>query len=260
MAAQPVKGRKPKHQKQLGTSATGAYDCGPRSWQMGIDVQTGGALRPGPKRLRQLGGVAGPRTTRAEHAHQAIDALPTPKGFRRKLKYRMKLKRPWAEAERALRERKAVHIALDYGDINRNWPELSSQKTFHGGHSVLIFGIRRKKAPGAKGWEVGVNDPLASRRRWWPMAAVRHSAGKIAGMPRRFYGGVFEPGVRKIQDVEPPGPVDDPEETPVVGGPTTPETGEEVTDPSRQFCVDADDDIADDDSELEGQLDDVDPS
>ena len=120
----------PKHQRQIGTSPTGAFDCGPRSWQMGIDVQTGGLKRPGPTKLRKLARRTGNQTTRAEDADTAVEAFGRRlKGFKEPLRYRVKLRRPWEEAEKALRNRRAVHIAIDYGVVNRNKPEFSSQTT-----------------------------------------------------------------------------------------------------------------------------------
>ena len=249
MAVQRVKGRKPKHQRQIGTSPTGAFDCGPRSWQMGIDVQTGGLKRPGPTKLRKLARRIGSQTTRAEDADKAVEAFGGRlRGFKEPLRYRMKLRRPWEEAEKALRNRRAVHIAIDYGVVNRNKPEFSSQSDFDGGHSILLFGIRKARGAGARGWEIGVNDPLASRRRWWPLGLVRHAAGSIAGEPKTFYGGIFIPGLREVKDVDPPDTVEEAEEVPVSGAPQGPAEGEAVTDPGSEFPDDTVDDIEDNDS------------
>jgi hypothetical protein len=224
---------------------------------MGIDVQSGGVKRPGPRRLRRLAKRAGPVTTRAEDADQAVKQLSRARGFKKRFKYNVKLQRPWAEAEKALRNRRAVHIAIDYGVVNRNRPRFSSQRSFNEGHSILLFGIRKNKKTG-KGWEIGVNDPLAGRRRWWPLGLVRHAAGRIAGKPRHFYGGIFVPGILDGKTVAPAHKTTEAEDSDIQDGTKQiPAPGEAVTNPSCEFADDADDKIDDDESGItDGNLSD----
>ena len=132
-------------------------------------------------------------------AKKAVESFNNIKGLR-PLRYVKKENRPWAEAEKALRRRRAVHLAISYGVVNARIPEKSGDPNFDGGHSILVFGIKRR--PDGHGWLVGVNDPLADGRRsgipkgrqWWPLGVVRDAAGKLAGSNDRFYGGIFRPG------------------------------------------------------------------
>ena len=119
-------------------------------------------------------------------------------------------------------------------------PAFSSQRSFNEGHSILLFGIRRKK--NRKGWEIGVNDPLAGRRRWWPLGLVRHAAGSIAGKPQHFYGGIFVPGVLDGPAQPPEDKGKDAEEQDLPGEPKQiPAPGEVVTRPGCDFEDKADD-------------------
>jgi hypothetical protein len=98
---------------------------------------------------------------------------------------------------------------------------------------MLLFGIRRN--PG-NGWEIGVNDPLASRRAWWPLGLVRHAAGRIAGRPKYVIGGIFRPGVIEVEEeVEPPDDDVVAESQPVAGGPEVPEQGAEILEAADEF-------------------------
>ena len=194
--------RRPKHQAQLGRgtlvpgSATrGTRDCGPRSWQMGIDAQTRGVRRPGVGKLRRHAGAIGPRATTFLHARRAIDGMAVPD--RTRLRYY--IRRRLADVRQAVRAGRPVHLGIDYGRFGDLMGGTVGDPAFRGGHSVLVCGQRQRR--GRVEWRLF--DPLDDGRtprtpkgpRWVPRAALTRAAVVLAnGDPDRIWAGVFGGG------------------------------------------------------------------
>lgn len=153
----------PRHQKQLGQGvpvpgkAQGSRDCGPRSWSMGVDARSKGRKRPSVRLLRHRGGVPGPQPTSIDDAHRALHGMIIP--GRTPLRYYRKAKA--TAVQHAVAAGKPVHLGIDYGTWNDVMKGDTGDPRFRGGHSVLVFGERRRGA----GIEWLLFDPLDDGRR-----------------------------------------------------------------------------------------------
>lgn len=179
----------PIHQKQLGRGvpvpgkAQGSRDCGPRSWQMGVDARSKGRKRPGVRALRRRGGVTGPQATSIDDAHRALDGMNIP--GRTPLRYYRK--RQATAAQKAVAAGKPVHLAIDYGKWNDVMRKDTGDPAFRGGHSVLVFGERRR----GSGIEWLLFDPLDDGRRKAIPRGPRWVLRKHVMAAARALGGIW---------------------------------------------------------------------
>ena len=181
---------RPKHRIQLGRPVTGPVDCGPRSWQMAIDNATRGARKPGIDKLRALGTRPGRQPTNVYDAERAFNALGIP--------YERKVRAPWNELFRALKDGHGVQLCIDYGIYADRAQHLGST-TFRGGHSIYLDALRRV----GSGYQILDMDPLFDGRRpgiakgpqWVRMSILRRAAEAFSGRSGTFWGGIVPPVV-----------------------------------------------------------------
>lgn len=193
----------PALQPQLGRGipvpgrTRGSRDCGPRSWQMGIDARTRGRVHHTIAWLRNRGRVPGPVPTSIDDARKAIDGLAVP--GRSPLRYYRR--RKVAGVRKAVRAGFPVQLGIDYGAFNRLQRKRTGDPNFSGGHSVLVYGQR----DGKRGVEWQLFDPLDDGRRagiprgprWVPRKHLIKAAVALAGGDREaIYAGIVAGGRR----------------------------------------------------------------
>lgn len=196
MAYQPVL------QTQLGRGipvpgrTRGSRDCGPRSWQMGIDARTRGRVHHTIAWLRARGRVPGPVPTSIDDAKRAIDGIRVP--GRGPLRYYRR--RTVAAARKAVRAGYPLQLGIDYGAWNKSQRRHTGDPRFTGGHSVLVFG-QRVTDHGVIQWHLF--DPLEDHRRpeiprgprWVDRKDLIAAAVELAGGRRdAIYAGVIAGG------------------------------------------------------------------
>ena len=190
----------PKFQSQLNRGKTSSTDCGPRSWQMGIDAQTHGDKRPAPDETRKRAGC-GDGTTSIYDADKAVETY-TPKG-RKDLKYYIKSKLD--DVKEAVKNGKGVHVCVDYGEFNKRSPK-TGDPNFKGGHSMYVLGQRKKTGnDGETKVQWHLYDPLMDGRRsgiaqgpaWIERKHITKSMEAFAGGKGKCYAGVFGGGAKK---------------------------------------------------------------
>lgn len=259
---------RPDHRTQLQKPRTGPFDCGPRSWQHGIDFQTHGRKAPGIDQLRRQGGRPGAQPTNVYDADRAFDA--------QRLRYARIVGGDWSDAVGALRAGKGLQICVSYGVVTDLQPRRSGSESFRGGHSIYIQELRRTRH--TRRLVVLSFDSLFDGRRpgipsdkahWVRLGTYRRATQAFAGRAGLWWGGIIapyrgdiggpglpgweEPDIPDIDDVAPIDPDDDP----VEGEPLPPgSSGEDLDDrdPDDEEEDDADDDALDliDDDEAEG--------
>jgi hypothetical protein len=180
----------PKFQRQLDRDgSTDEVDCGPRSWQMLLDYQSRGELRPGPSETRKRADC-GNGPTNVDDAKRAVESYD-PKGRKPLVYYR---KTRTEDVKAAVRNGKAVHLCIDYGVINDR-SEHTGDPAFRGSHSVLALGWREVDG-GAVQWRIW--DPLMDGRRdgiaqgpvWIKQAIMVDACETLGGGPGKCYAGV----------------------------------------------------------------------
>ena len=194
----------PKHQAQLGRGppvpgrTRGSRDCGPRTWQMGVDYLTKGQKVPGITELRRRGNVPGPQPTNVQDAKLAVESYQKIKG-RKPLRYYIKSR--IADVKTAVAKGKFVQCAIDYGKFN-DLMHRTGDPNFRGGHSIGILGQKTLKS-GRVRWLLW--DPLDDNRRgeipqgprWVDRWKVIRSMESFAGGKGRCYAGVFGGGQKR---------------------------------------------------------------
>lgn len=117
---------------------------------MGQDAQSGGKVVPNIATIRRRMGKPGPQTTTTADAARAVRASG----------YRYYLVRDVAKIRRAVRNGRPVQLAIDYGVLNDELRR-TGDPNFRGGHSVLVYGQRRRQ--GVVEWRLF--DSLDDKRR-----------------------------------------------------------------------------------------------
>lgn len=154
----------PIHQAQLYRGVPvpgrtqGSRDCGPRSWQMGADARSDGALRIGVRRLRRRAGATGPVPTSMDDAQRALDGLKVPG----RTPLRAWRKRSSEAIQEAVQRGHPVVLAIHYGRWNEVMAKDTGDPYFTGAHSVLVRRERRRPRAGVE-WLLF--DPLDDGRR-----------------------------------------------------------------------------------------------
>jgi len=153
----------PVHRMQLGRGTPvpgrtrGALDCGPRSWQVGIDARTRGTAFYPVSFLRARGRVPGPQPTNIDDAKRAIDGLRV----QRRTPLRYFRRRTVAGVRKAVRRGFPVQLAISYRKWNTIVKHDSGDPAFRGGHSILIADQRDR----GHGVEWLIYDSLEDGRR-----------------------------------------------------------------------------------------------
>ena len=190
----------PLHQPQLdrGTPVPGrtqgSRDCGPRTWQMGIDFLTRGGKVPDIAELRRRGQVSGPQRTDVNDARLAVQSYDSIRG-RRPL--RLYVKTYLGDVSAAVRAGKYVLACIDYGVLNDRLAR-TGDPAFRDGHSVGLLGHR--VMGGEVQWRLW--DPLDDGRRagipegprWVDKADLVAAMEAFAGGSGRCWAGVFGGG------------------------------------------------------------------
>ena len=192
----------PKHQPQLGRGVAvpgrtkGSRDCGPRTVQMGIDLQSQGTQVPTIPTIRKGMGRNGPEQTNIYNTKACVDGMTVPghKPLRYYIKSRI------SDVKAAAKAGRYIQCCLDYGEFNRVMAR-TGDPYFTGGHSVGVCGQRKKN--GVVQWLLW--DPLDDQRRrgipkgprWVPAWKVIRALEKFAGGKGRCYAGVFGGGEKK---------------------------------------------------------------
>jgi hypothetical protein len=193
----------PKFQPQLGRGVPvpgrtrGSRDCGPRSWQMGIDFLTKGRKRPGVWDLRRRGNVTGPVPTSVWDAKLAVESFDSIRGL---TPLRYYIRRDIESVRRAVHNGKYVHVCVDYETMNKLMTR-TGDPNFKGGHSIGVLGER--KLGGTVQWRIF--DPLDDARRaeipqgprWVKRWKVIRAMEDFALGEGRCYAGVFGGGRKR---------------------------------------------------------------
>ena len=235
---------RPKHRTQLWRPETGQFDCGPRTWQHGIDFARRSHDVPGIDRLRQWAGQPGAQTTNVYDADRVFERMG--------LKYARKVNAEWDVAVQALKSGKGLHLCVAYGVMTDLQRAKSGDKQFRGGHSIWVQEIRRTR----EGRRIVLDfDSLFDGRRsnipegpqWLRLSTLRAACAAFAGHEGRFWGGIVvgaQTGGGPIADPDETVIPADPDAAPVEGTPLPPRTE-----------VDPDPDEGDDDELEEGDED-----
>lgn len=195
-------GYAPRFQHQLGRGVLvpgrtrGSRDCGPRTWQMGVDFQTKGEKVPRITTLRRRAGKSGPKPTSIYDAKKAIDGM----NVRNRKPLRYYIKSRIADVKTAVKAGKYVHVCIDYG----KWNDLmrrTGDPLFRDGHSMGVLGQRTWK--GEVQWLLW--EPLEDHRRanipqgprWVPREHVVKAMEAFGGGAGRCYAGVFGGGGKR---------------------------------------------------------------
>lgn len=233
-----MKAYRPRHRTQLQKPRTGSFDCGPRTWQHGIDFNSKGRKEPGIDQLRRQGGRPGAQPTNVYDADRAFD--------RQGVRYARIVGGDWEDAMGALRAGKGLQICTSYGVVTDLQPGRSGSDSFRGGHSIWIQELRRNK----RGRRVTLSfDSLYDGRRpgipdgprWVLIETYRRACQAFAGRSGLWWGGIvppfrgdvsgpggdMEPDIPDIDEIAPI----DPDAEPVEGEPLPPgSTGEDLDD------------------------------
>lgn len=131
---------------------TGGADCSIKTIQGGVRWATRGVTVPTVKNIRTKIGVptGGVSMATVLTGYKAYDINA------------VKLA-DWAAVVDALKAGKFIHIAINYGWVNTNAPELSGQKNFTGGHGLGVYGYETFP-PLTANWTNWL-DPLGDGRR-----------------------------------------------------------------------------------------------
>ena len=183
---------------QLDGSPTAGSDCGVMASVMAVAYGKGKRKGPDRRRMRdEMGKRAGPTTSL--HQKQGVE------GFG--VRYTRKVDAPWDGLVRALENGRWVNVQIDYSVVNARRPRLSGSRTFNGGHSISVHGIRDTE----EGRQVRVFDPLYDGRaggipkgpRWWPLALLKAAAGSFASEDHWTGGVIRAPAPERPAPPEP---------------------------------------------------------
>lgn len=171
----------PKFQPQLVAGVpTGGDDCVVRSAQMGIDYATSGSLIIKVADFRKRAGkqTGGLNTAQLEQGVESYDT-PTETNRYRDLRCKRFVEGEWTEITDFIRQGEYVCAWINYGWLNRQYPELSGDPKFTGTHCIGVLGYRFKDGQ----HQARIWDPLCDGRRegiwrgprWWKQWVLKQA-------------------------------------------------------------------------------------
>lgn len=202
----------PRLRTQLGKgtpvpgATRGSKDCGPRSFMHGFGYLTRDKAVPWVSLIRDWMERKGPTGTNVWDMQKAAKAADDWLAKRGRNPIRVYLKFTRSAVKDAVRNKRIVQLAVDYGEWNRIMGK-TGDPNYKGGHSITVLGERR--------WDNGtivwrVYDSLEDNRRneipmgpkwrprWKVLRAAKVWANKTApGVDVELVGGVFRGGGRK---------------------------------------------------------------
>jgi hypothetical protein len=211
----------PKHQIQLNGSATASDDCWVRAVSMGVDFATYGSTVPTVQHIRNRAGVQSGAGNTADQK-KASESYNTPDetGDREPVAFDRHVADAWQPeglpVDAMKNKNKMVVLSIDYGVVNEKKPNLSGDRNFNGGHSVIFGNTRTNGETG--NLEVKCFDSLYDGRRseipngpqWWPMWLAKEAAAGFAGNGK-WTGGIMPTSWLLDDDPDEPEPEPEPD-------------------------------------------------
>lgn len=181
---------RPQHRTQLWRPVTGQTDCGPRTWQHGLDFARRDHRVPGIDRMRRISGDTPAGPTNVYDADRVFEEFG--------VRYQRKVNAEWDVAVDALRRGNGLHLCVAYGVITRLQPAKSGDRNFTGGHSIWVQELKRTR----EGRRVALDfDSLYDGRRrsipdepqWIRLSTLRAACQEFSGHDYRWWGGIVIP-------------------------------------------------------------------
>ena len=146
---------------QVPGGTQGARDCNVRAFQHGFDYLTRGRFIPWVESIRVRMGRPGPTGTNLWDSQQAALTYDDALARRGRNPIRVFLKFTKRAVKQAIRDKRIVVLAVDYGEWNRRMGK-TGDPNYDGGHAIAVLG-EKQWSDGTIVWRV--YDSLEDNRR-----------------------------------------------------------------------------------------------